>query len=195
MRLHYISREQYRKKMEESFIYELEGLFGEFHLIPEGGTNSFAIQGTREILQEQDLKADIIACSVGTGGTLAGLLATAEAHQEVWGFSSLKGDFMKGEIDDLLERHHIRPKADFKIYTNYHFGGYAKHTPHLIEFIYSFNQKLGIPLDPIYTGKMMFGLLEECRHLENKTVLCLHTGGLQGIEGFNQRFGTDLLER
>ena len=195
MLLHFITREQYRHKKEPGFLEKLKDEFGEFFLIPEGGTNALAIAGTKEILTGKDFEADIIACSVGTGGTVAGLIAAAQEQQEVWGFSALKGNFMAEEVDELLLKENVDSRCSYRIFTGYHFGGYAKHTAELVEFIATFNENLGIPLDPIYTGKMLFAVLEQCENLENKTILCIHTGGLQGIEGFNKRFGTDLKSR
>ncbi|MBT0809963.1 pyridoxal-phosphate dependent enzyme [Litoribacter ruber] len=195
MELYFISRESYRMKADPIFLESLKERFGDFFHIPEGGTNDLAIQGTSEILTEEDLRADIIATSIGTGGTLAGLVKAAKKHQQVWGFSALKGDFMGEEFRNLLNAQVINHSCEYTIFTDYHFGGYAKHNKVLLEFIEYFYRSFGIPLDPIYTGKMLYGVLDQCEGLENKTILCLHTGGLQGIKGFNQRFGTDLKDR
>lgn len=196
MQIHYISRELYKNKQDPDFLESLKDHYSDFYLIPEGGTNHLAIKGTKEILNCEDLKADIITCSIGTGGTIAGLLASASVTQQVWGFSSLKGDFIHKEIQDLLDIHSIRPTCKYKIFTQYHFGGYGKHNKDLLEFINSFYKSTNIPLDPIYTGKMMYGVFENLEHIEpNSTILCVHTGGLQGIQGFNQRFGTQLADK
>lgn len=193
MKLYYISRTAYRDKGNPEFIAHLHDKFGDFYHIPEGGTNSLAIKGTSEVLQDDDFKADIITCSIGTGGTLGGIVASAHENQKVWGFSSLKGEFIHEEFNDLLKKESIYPTCKYDIYTNYHFGGYGKHKPELITFIKAFYHKTGIPLDPVYTGKMIFGVFDKLDEIpKDSTVLCLHTGGLQGIEGFNQRFGTDL---
>jgi len=193
MELFYISRSAYRDKASPSFLKHLGDIFGDFYLIPEGGTNSLAIKGTGEILQSDDFKADIITCSIGTGGTLGGIVASAKENQRVWGFSSLKGEFIHDEFKNLLEKESIVPKCQFEIFADYHFGGYGKHKPELIVFMKKFYLETGIPLDPVYTGKMMFGVFDKLDQIpEGSTVLCLHTGGLQGIAGFNHRFRTDL---
>jgi 1-aminocyclopropane-1-carboxylate deaminase len=197
MKLHYLSRSAYREKTSPEFINELKAAYGDFYLIPEGGTNALAIEGTKEILEEQDLGFDFICTSVGTGGTMAGLLASASPSQKVLGFSSLKGDFMAKEIQLLLDKFAIDPACNHQIINAYHFGGYGKYKPELIDFIHNFKQKTGIPLDPIYTGKMMFGIWDMIKREmipEGSQILALHTGGLQGIRGFNLRNGTDLEE-
>ena len=174
---------------------QLKAKFGEFYLIPEGGTNSLAIKGTMEILEQKDFRADIICCSIGTGGTFAGLLATAKATQHVWGFSALKGEFIHQEIERLLLENQISPLCKYKIISNFHFGGYAKFTQELIDFIQNFKSLTGIPLDPIYTGKMIYGLYELVKDgsiPEGSEILAIHTGGLQGIRGFNKKNDTQL---
>ncbi len=198
MELHYLSRTDYRQKTCALILDRLRQAYGDFYLIPEGGTNALAIRGAQEILEESDFGYDLICTSIGTGGTMTGLLAAAKASQKVMGFSALKGDFIHKEIQNLLRQYHIDPACTYENITGYHFGGYAKFTPELIQFMQSFTRKTGIPLDPIYTGKMMFGLvdlLQKNKIPEGTKILALHTGGLQGIKGFNLRNGTELAER
>jgi 1-aminocyclopropane-1-carboxylate deaminase len=195
MKLRYLSRSDYRNKESPGFVEHLKEKYGNFYLIPEGGTNSLAIEGTKEILGDEDLKADIICTSIGTGGTLAGLLATAHAGQKVVGFSALKGEFIHQEVHRLLQRHYILPVCTFDIFHQYHFGGYAKYSEELIRFMMDFTYRTGIPLDPIYTGKMMYGIMDAIQKdiiPQGSTVLAVHTGGLQGISGFNTIHGTKL---
>ena len=195
MWLHYVDRESYRHKTQEDFLSDLQGQFGNFLLIPEGGTNAFAIQGTKEILQAEDGRFSHLAVAIGTGGTFAGIAASILSHQTLLGFSSLKGDFIQHEISRLLDLHQIRPKGEVRILEQYHFGGYAKHKPELLDFMMDFFAQTGIPLDPVYTGKMMFGILDQVKKkafAPGSNILAMHTGGLQGILGFNERFGTDL---
>ena len=196
MELHYISRTAYRDKTDPGFIDRLKDIYGDFYLIPEGGTNALAIKGTSEIIQGEDFSADIITCSIGTGGTMGGIVSAAKEDQKVWGFSSLKGDFIYEEFNNLLIKESIRPKCSYEIFSEYHFGGYGKHKAELLDFMHDFYRNTGIPLDPVYTGKMMYGIFNKLEEVEDHTtILCLHTGGLQGIAGFNRRFGTELPER
>jgi len=183
MKFYFVSRETYKRKNEETFIEELKTKFGDFYLIPEGGTNMLAIKGCEEILTEADKNFDYICTAVGTGGTIAGLINASEAHQTVLGFSALKGTFQKDVVKEYTS------KTNFEITDSYCFGGYAKIDSELIRFINEFKEATGIPLDPIYTGKMMYGimdLLKKGYFKENSRILAIHTGGLQGIAGMNQ---------
>jgi 1-aminocyclopropane-1-carboxylate deaminase len=178
----FVSREEYRKKEESEFIGDLRKEFGEFYLVPEGGTNKLAIKGCEEILASGDEQFDFICTSVGTGGTLAGLINSSFPHQKVLGFSSLKGDFLKEGIKKISNNNR------WELISEYHFGGYAKISQELIHFINDFKVQTDIPLDPIYTGKMIFGLLDMVKHdifAKGTKILVIHTGGLQGIAGMN----------
>lgn len=182
MQFKFVTREVYRNKTAEHFIEELRAEFGDFYLLPEGGTNALAVKGCEEILTEQDKDFDYICCSVGTGGTVSGLINCSKPGQQILGFSSLKGDFLKEDIGKFVE------KKNWQLITDYHFGGYAKINEALISFINEFKSKNQIPLDPIYTGKMMLGifdLVEKGFFPKGSKILAIHTGGLQGIEGMN----------
>lgn len=195
MFLQSISRSEYRQKTSDKFIGELKSKYGDFYLIPEGGTNALAIKGCAEILNQEDLMSDFITVPIGTGGTFCGLLASAQPHQCVLGFSSLKGDFINDEIQNLLAAFKIEPQCQWRTLTAYHFGGYAKFKPELLSFIKETKQLTKIPWDPIYTGKMMFGLIDLIKKdliPPKSRVLVLHTGGLQGILGFNEIHGTEI---
>ena len=183
MQFHFVSRENYREKTSKEFIDSLKSLFGDFYLVPEGGTNQLAIKGCEEILTTEDLSFDYICTAVGTGGTISGLVNASETHQKILGFSALKGDFLNSEVAKFTT------KSNFTITDAYCFGGYAKIDAVLVRFINTFKEKTGIPLDPIYTGKMIYGifdLLEKGYFRENSRILAIHTGGLQGIYGMNQ---------
>jgi len=182
MQLKFVSREAYKNKISEAFIENLKNNFGEFYLIPEGGTNALAVKGCEEILIESDIDFDYVCCAVGTGGTISGLINCSQNSQQVLGFPSLKGDFLKDDISKFTA------KNNWKLVTDYHFGGYAKINLELISFINEFKQRFNIPLDPIYTGKMMFGvfdLIEKGYFPKGSKILAIHTGGLQGVEGMN----------
>ncbi|SNR78468.1 1-aminocyclopropane-1-carboxylate deaminase/D-cysteine desulfhydrase [Lutibacter flavus] len=183
MQFEFVSRSEYRNKTSIEFINNLSDKFGDFYLVPEGGTNQFAIKGCEEILTKEDEKYDVICASVGTGGTISGIINATKKHQKVIGFSALKGDFLKAEI-----KKYVLKKDNWSLNTNYHFGGYAKVSEELITFINIFKQETGIPLDPVYTGKMLFGIVDLIKndYFEKGTkILAIHTGGLQGIEGMN----------
>lgn len=178
----FMSREEYRKKEEHEILDKLKMQLGDFFLIPEGGTNHLAVKGCEEILDNSDKKFDYICCAVGTGGTISGIINSSEENQVVLGFPALKGDFLSSEI----KKHSAG--ENWKLLNHYHFGGYAKVSSELIRFINDFKLKYHIPLDPVYTGKMLFGIfdmIENEAFPENSSILAVHTGGLQGIAGMN----------
>ena len=178
----FISREDYRKKNSDSFNTELIKSYGDFYLIPEGGTNKLAVKGCEEILNDLDTTFDFICVCVGTGGTISGLINASKPHQKILGFPALKGDFLREDIRKFAQQ------KNWNLITDYHFGGYGKIKPELITFINEFKKDYGVPLDPIYTGKMMYGvvdLIKKNYFSKESKILVIHTGGLQGIEGMN----------
>lgn len=198
MKLVFVSRSAYRQRYGLAYQQKLQQSFGPAYLLPEGGTNLLALQGCMELPREIDAQlsspTDFYVLSVGTGGTMAGLIAGLNVPARVLGFSALKGGFLQAEVRWWLDQVFTAGKAvpDWSIHTGYHFGGYAKHRPELLHFIQDFYQQHGIALDPIYTGKMLYGLMEMIRQgffPEGSRIVAVHTGGLQGIAGFNERFG------
>ena len=184
MILYPISRSDYRQKHLPELMMQLKNKFGVFYPLPEGGTNSLAVKGCKEILTEGDASFDVIACSGGTGGTLAGLIESVLPHQKVMGFSALRNQNLAVEISKWTS------KKNWSINHDYSFGGYAKVSLSLIEFINTFNKNFKTPLDPVYTGKLLFGIFDLIKNKKwssGKKILIIHTGGLQGIEGMNQK--------
>lgn len=182
MQFEFVSRENYRLKNEESYIENLKQKFGDFYFVPEGGTNELAVKGCEEILTDEDSVFDYVCCAVGTGGTISGLINTASPNQKILGFPALKGDFLKDEIRIFAK------KDNWNLISDYHFGGYGKINLELIEFINAFFEENKVPLDPIYTGKMVFGvidLIHKNYFPAHSKILLIHTGGLQGINGMN----------
>lgn len=178
MHLKFISRENYREKDSKAFIEQLHEEFDDFYLIPEGGTNALAVKGCEEILITSDRDFDFICAAVGTGGTLSGLINSSKPHQKIYGFSALKGNFLIDEIKKFTF------KENWKLFQEYHFGGYAKTNSKLFEFIEDFQIKYSIPLEPIYTGKTLYGifdLMQKNFFPDNSKILAIHTGGLQGL--------------
>lgn len=187
MHLHYMDRATYRKKNDEGVIEALKNRFGDFYLIPEGGTNNLAIKGTMEMASENTSEFDYWGVSVGTGGTIAGLINGVDHKKEIIGFSALKGNFLQDEITQLLKNFGTSCSDNWWINSTYHFGGYAKTKPGLLEFMKSFEHQHQVLLDPIYTGKMMFGIFEMIKagyFKKGSSILAIHTGGLQGRAGF-----------
>lgn len=184
MQFNFVSREEYRQKNKKNFVEALQSKYGNPMILPEGGTNTLAVKGCMEILTAEDASFNHICCAVGTGGTISGLINASERHQTVLGFPALKGDFLKADIATFVKR------DNWNLISDYHFGGYGKVDEVLVNFINTFKKETGIPLDPVYTGKMMFGivdLIQKGHFQKGSKILAIHTGGLQGIAGMNQR--------
>ena len=182
MKLYYVSREAYRHKTEEMFEQKLRDQFGEFYPIPEGGTNEFAVQGVAEfasaLIDEVDF--DYLCLPIGTGGTMAGFVRGFAGRKNCIGFSVLKGG---GFLNEEVKSWSGDSFNNWSIVEGYHFGGYAKVTDELINFMKDIEKQYQLPLDQVYTAKMMFGILDLIKKdffKKGSTILMMHTGGLQG---------------
>lgn len=159
MKLTYLDRTTYRQKTEPNVIEGLRERFGPCYLLPEGGSNDLAVKGCAELPAEIDSDFNVICCSVGTGGTLAGIAAGLRPSQEAIGFSALKGgDFLTDDVIQLQTSALGHVTKNWSIETEFHFRGYAKRTPELDGFIDDFERRHGIRLDWVYEAKMMYGL-------------------------------------
>lgn len=191
MVLHYIDRSSYRKKNERYLIDQLHEQFGEFYLIPEGGTNNFAVKGCGEIIEQIDIDYDYIATACGTGGTISGLICVLNGNKKIIGVPVLKGaKFLEKDISTLTKQYSNTSFSNWNLNYDFHFGGYAKISKELILFINHFEELNSIRLDPIYTGKLMFGINEMVKNKElpkGSTIIVIHTGGLQGIAGMQNK--------
>jgi len=187
MLLCYISRDEYKTKDQPTLLTKLAAKFGLFYAIPEGGDNELGVRGCEDIITEKDHRFDIVCCGVGTGTTLSGIVRSLKQNQRAIGFSALKGtDNLTDHVARLTNRN------NFKISFDYHLGGIAKNNAELVEFIQKFKQEHSIQLDPLYTGKMMFGIYDMVANGSLKAgtkILAIHTGGLQGIKPFEDRYG------
>lgn len=184
MKLDYVDRTTYRDKEKLKSIYQTQ--YPDYYLLPEGGTNIYAIPGcarTVEELRGQLLQLpDYICLACGTGGTLAGIVSGLMGESKVLGFSALKGNFHQQDIQQLLAEANIKDPKNWSINTDYHFGGYARRTPALDAFITDFNDNYGIPLEWIYTGKLMYGifdLIEKDFFPKGSKIVVIHTGGIR----------------
>jgi len=140
MQFKFVSRTIYREKTSDEFLNNLKEEFDDFYLVPEGGTNTFAIKGCEEILTTNDASFDYICCAVGTGGTISGLINCSKPSQQVLGFPALKGDFLQQDISKFATKNH------WELINSYHFGGYAKINEDLVAFINRFKKEYSIPL-------------------------------------------------
>lgn len=182
MKLYFISREFYQNKDFEFLEQHYQLNSSSLYWIPEGGTNSLAVKGCEEILNHETQLFDYVCSSVGTAGTVSGLINSAFSNQKVLGFPALKGSFLQKDIRKFAKN------SQWELMEAYHFGGYGKINTNLVAFINDFFQTHQIPLDPIYTGKMFFGVMDLIKNgyfPKKSKILLIHTGGLQGIGGMN----------
>lgn len=182
MHLEFVSRELYRQKTDPDYLKTLKAKYPSFYFLPEGGTNALAVKGCETILADGDRGFDVLSCSVGTGGTIAGIIRSSREYQSVLGFAALKADLSEA-IENYTE------KNNWKLIPDDEFGGFGKINKALVEFINNFKEEYGVPLDPVYNGKMMYGLkgmVNRGNFKKNTRILAIHTGGLQGILGMNK---------
>lgn len=189
MQLEYIDRTTYREKDNSEFLINLQKQYPTAFIIPEGGANEYGIRGSEDIISEikQEIDFDYLTVDCGTGATIAGLI-NASNNEQVIGIPVLKA---QDYFEDYIQKH-CPNKNNYKLYHDYHFGGYAKWKPELLDFMRWFYNETGIKTDPIYTGKQAYALIDLLKKdvfPKGSKVVFLHTGGLQGIEGFEKRFG------
>lgn len=191
MKLIYISRSEYRKKHTEDFLSYIKNRFGNVFIIPEGGTNALALMGCAEIPDLIKTDYDYLCTACGTAGTLSGITAGLNGNKKIIGFSVLKGGgFLKESAENLILNFTQKHLSNWSIKMDYHFGGYAKINLELVNFMNEFEKLNDIALDPVYTGKMMFGIFDLARKNsfeKNEKIIALHTGGLQGLAGMKDK--------
>jgi 1-aminocyclopropane-1-carboxylate deaminase len=197
MELFPVSREEYSLKTMPEYKEELHNRFGSVFVVPEGGANHYGVNGCMNTVKELGFAPDYLAVAAGTGTTLAGIALAADANTQVLGFPALKGgDFIREEVKKLLyytvfDEEFVQESLNkITLKTDYHFGGYAKTHPDLVDFVNTFYQKTSIPLDLVYTGKMFYGLLELIQSgyfPSGSTLVAVHTGGLQGNIGMKDK--------
>lgn len=180
MQLDYMDRGTYRRKDDPSVLAGLRDRYGEFFLIPEGGSNTRALPGCVELVGEIAVPFDVICCPCGTGGTLAGIAAGLAPEQQALGFAVLKGaEFLNDDVRGLQEAAYGQVGGNWRIEQAFHFGGYAKTKPELTAFIDQFEQDHGLRLDWVYVAKMMYGiwdLVERGRFKSGTRIVAVVTG-------------------
>lgn len=192
MQLSFVDRKTYRLRNEESYLQQLQQQYPDHLIIPEGGSNTLALTGVAEIIDElnQQNEFDTLVTPVGSGGTLAGLIMGDKAQHNLLGIAVLKQDgYLANEVKALLPKNGADDK-NWQIMNQYHCGGYAKFSPQDAEKIRHFSTAVGIDFEPIYSGKMLLALLdlvESGYFPAHHRIVLLHTGGLQGLAGMFER--------
>jgi|TARA_Y100001963_G_C6793769_1_gene457299 1-aminocyclopropane-1-carboxylate deaminase len=188
MNLHPVDRVTYRLRHDQNYLAELQHQFPNAYILPEGGTNSAALLGCKE-LAESLPPADYIICPTGSGGTLAGLIEGASQSTTVLGVAVLKqAEYLITDIKQLSNR--AKQQQNWQLLCDFHDGGYGKFSANLWQFCQAFNHQHDIPLEPIYSGKMMYALwqlIEQGFFAPHTHIIAIHTGGLQGLDGLRYR--------
>jgi len=199
--LHFISRSDYRLKNTPNFIDDLHERFGDFFPVPEGGANIHGVKGSKDIVTEIEQPFDYMVSAMGTGTTLSGMLIASDKNQIQIGVPVLRnGGFLEDEINTMVSGYcdeflKSKPKGSFEIFTDYHFGGYARISDELVDFIRYFAKQHNIKTDPVYSGKSayaLYDLIKKNYFKKGSSVIWLHCGGLQGIKGIEKRYGFEL---
>lgn len=199
MQLHYLSRADYRRKTEVAYITDLARQFPEAFIIPEGGSNQLGVQGCMEIAEHLEhyrgQHTDTVMLPVATGATMAGLVA-ALPNSTVVGVAVLKGaDFLRDELNTYLLQAGQRDRKNWLLECEYHGGGYARFDSRLAQFVSNVSARLEVPLEPVYSGKLFKALYEKLQKKafpRGSNITLIHTGGMQGLRGMQQRFDAAL---
>jgi len=195
MQLQFVDRKTYRLKAEQDFLTQLALAHPNAYIIPEGGTNALAIPGVEEVVAELSLQMqtpiDHLFTATGSAGTLSGLISGAIKHSpntHVHGVAVLKkAEYLNHVIPELVPN---AAHINWQLHTQYHEGGYGKVSAKLAEFCQHFTQHTQIPIEPIYTGKMLFALwqmIEQSYFAPGSHIVAVHTGGLQGLAGLKEQ--------
>jgi len=199
MRLHTVSRSEFRESENPDYTAMLRQLFGSFYRIPQGGANYYGVQGCMNIMKEIDIYPDRIFVSCGTGTTLSGMALANRSEANIYGIPALKGgDFLLDDIkkninqvvNDEETETHLMDKVH--VLADYHFGGYARTTDDLISFMRFFRKETGIKTDPVYTGKAIYGMVDFARKnppSNRENWIFIHTGGMQGLPATEAKLG------
>ena len=185
MQLQYVSREEYQQKNDPHYLYKLQHRYPGAYIIPEGGDNEAGVQGAMAIAGYIPPEADIVTVAVGTGTTFTGILKALAGSRQLLGFPAMKGGmYLQQQIAQQV------PKAldNWQLKDEYHFGGFARYSDTLLDFMNHFYQQHNIRLDFVYTAKMIYGIFDMIRKgaiPANSHIIAVHTGGLQG----NQSIG------
>ena len=192
MTLDFVDRKTYRLRNQAEYLAELQRQYPQHFIVPEGGSNTFALPGVAEVITELNDQCDFdsLLTPVGSGGTLAGLIAGDKNQHQLLGIAVLKqSDYLQAEVKQLLSIE-AKQYSNWQILSEFHLGGYAKFSQVDCQRIIEFSQITGIDFEPVYSGKMLLALLDLVDNgffAAKKRIVILHTGGLQGLGGLAQR--------
>ena len=187
MDLVFVDRQSYRRRQDPDWLAQFDA--PDTLIVPEGGSSPLAIPGVAELVDEVPFSPDLWVLPCASGGTLAGLIAGKQDREQILAIAVLKGG---GFIADEVCRLH--PAAanipGWRIALDHHDGGYAKFSQALWQWVQDFSADTGLPLEPIYSGKAMWGLFRELaagRIAPGSKIVFIHTGGMQGLAGLREQ--------
>ena len=188
MQLHVVNRMEYRLRQDEQYIAKLQARFPNAFILPEGGTNEYALLGCKELVDSLPAH-DYLICPTGSGGTLAGLIEGSKLSTQVIGIAVLKqAEYLVNDIKKLSNK--AKNQNNWQLLTEHHDGGYGKFSSELWAFCQNMEHTYNLPLEPIYSGKMMYALwqlIEQDYFAPGSKIIAVHTGGLQGLNGLKYR--------
>ncbi|TRX52816.1 1-aminocyclopropane-1-carboxylate deaminase/D-cysteine desulfhydrase [Thalassomonas sp. M1454] len=192
MQLKFVDRKTYKLRNDENYLQALQQQYPQAMIVPEGGSNTLALEGVAEVITEllQQVNYDYLLTPVGSGGTLAGLIKADSNQHKILGIAVLKQDgYLKDEVNKLLGTEHSKFN-NWQIMNDFHRGGYGKYKTEDASRILDFINTSGIPFEPVYSGKMILALLDlitQDYFPKGATIVLLHTGGIQGLGGMAER--------
>ena len=188
MQLHVVNRIEYKLRNDSQYLAELQEKFPDAYILAEGGTNTYAVPGCAELTQSLP-EHDYLICPTGSGGTLAGLIEGSNTATQIIGIAVLKqAQYLTDEVRELSSK--AQSQTNWQLLCDFHGGGYGKFTPELWAFCQHMDITHNLPLEPIYSGKMMYAiwnLIEQDYFPSGSKIIAIHTGGLQGLEGLKYR--------
>src|SRR5690606_32827066 len=187
MQLYFVSREAYALKNDAAFLQDLQQKFGHCYIIPEGGNNAAGIEGAATIASYIPADTNLVTLAVGTGTTCCGLRNRLAQDIAVLGFSVMKNG---GYLKESMQNNILSEQTNWALNPDYHYGGFAKQDAALITFMNEFYRNYRIPLDRVYTAKMMAGVFDLLHKNQIKTpakIVCIHSGGLQGNDSIREK--------
>ncbi|WP_448245374.1 1-aminocyclopropane-1-carboxylate deaminase/D-cysteine desulfhydrase [Thalassotalea agariperforans] len=188
MQCQFVDRKSYRLREDKDYLFTLQKNNPDYYIVPEGGSNPHALTGVGELINElaQQVSYESLLVPVGSGGTIAGLIAADNNQHQLLGIAVLKqADYLINHIKNLLPAE-AKAYNNWQLLTQFHRGGYAKFSREDEQNIYQFNQATGITFEPVYSGKMILALLDliaQGYFKAGSRIVLVHTGGLQGIKG------------
>ncbi|WP_033137709.1 1-aminocyclopropane-1-carboxylate deaminase/D-cysteine desulfhydrase [Aeromonas finlandensis] len=187
MDLVFVDRQSYRRRQDPDWLAQFDA--PDTLIVPEGGSSPLAIPGVAELVSEVPFSPDLWVLPCASGGTLAGLIAGKREREQILAIAVLKGG---GFIADEVCRLHPAAASisGWRIALDHHDGGYAKFSPALWQWVQDFSATTGLPLEPIYSGKAMWGLFREMtagRIAPGSKIVFIHTGGMQGLAGLREQ--------